>query len=373
MILDVQSSVVYASLVLTKEGENPFVIFYTKKDIRFREKQTSSQLITATVASIKSIMSSALEYLVTLRQSSTDIPKKISGIHYVLSSPWILSESKRIEVTFDSPTAITHDLIRNIIDDEREKLSVGAHAEGKSVEVEEKIFNIELNGYTVADWIGKKANSLSVSFITSISGTKMIERFRDISSSVMNRHNVFFHSSLFLQYLGIVHLFPEKKNYILTHVHGEITDIVIVTKNACVFFGTFPMGTNTILRSLSHKSHRGMKTTESMVKLRINDALSSDADIDSDLIDAEYDKWVEEFEKMAKYESGNTHIMSPIILSTHDSYDLFKMSLERKFPNITIEPFSEDQSRTEVGYGQSLNRSVLADLYIIAIEKFRLQ
>ena len=330
-------------------------------------------MIKSTVKTITGIISELSENLYKLREIAPDLPKRIHSVHYVLSSPWILSESKSVGVTFDHPTAVTDQLIHNMINEEREKMSVEVKALGESFQIEEKIFDVKLNGYSVSNWIGKKVNALSVSFVTSISGTKMVERFIDMCMPIVKSRNVFFHSSLLLQYVSIGHIFPQKKSYTIVHVHGEITDIVVVKQHDCVFFGTYPIGTETILRSISREGNVGLDTASSMKTLSASGMLDDSLGNESQIVDVNHDIWLHQFQKVLEIGKQVFDDSIPVLLSVDEGSDDFSKALMRVFPNAKIESLTKGDLDSEVVYEPSCTRTSMNDFYVIALEKFRLR
>lgn len=362
LILDVRSSVVYAALVLLRDDAKPHVILTVRKGIKHRSDEKSAELIKSTTDSITHIISEVSKSIYKLRLNFPSLPTKIRSVHYVLSSPWILSESRHIKVSFDSPKVVTDTLIHEIIDREREKNSSGSRKIAGTLQVEQKIFNIELNGYPISEWVGKKVNAISISFVTSISGERMIEKLRDICAPIVKGQDVFFHSSLSLQYLGIEHMSPNKKNYTIVHIHGEITDVLVVKNHSCAYFGTYPIGSETILRTISKSGGVGLKTASSMKSLNI-----------SGIVDQSHNDWLCQLRKTL--ESGKQHLddSSSILLSVDEDREHYSRVLKRTFPKVSVESISRDDTGLEVTYEPSCERAVMVDLDIIALEKFRPQ
>ncbi|MEI6305109.1 MAG: hypothetical protein WCP09_03805 [Candidatus Taylorbacteria bacterium] len=371
LVLDVQSSAVLATLVLHRENAKPHVILTHRREVQHRYDQKSAEVIRSTINAITHVVSLISKDLYNLRMIYPGLPKKIRSVHYTLSSPWILSESKHIKISFDRPKLITDALIHKILNDEREKLSSESRAMSGALQVEQKIFNVELNGYPISSWVGKEVDALSVSYVSSISGAKMVGRFKDMCMTMVGNHNIFFHSSLFLQYLGIGHMFPHKRNYSIVHVHGEVTDIVVVKNHSCVFFGTYPMGSATILRSISKGSRVGPKTASSMRTLNTSGILDAGLVEDSYIIDQSHDEWLSQLR--VAFERGKQRLddSSTIILSTDVGRDDYSKALVRAFPNVTVELISREDTESEVTYEPLCDSAPMIDLCIIALEKFR--
>jgi hypothetical protein len=354
---------------LNKIGEKPRILFTHQITVPFRESVDSQRIITATIKTTTHAIDAALKFLHS--DKSIELPKDISSVHYVLSSPWILSEAKRLEVTFDEKKTVTEDLVRKMIRDEREKMSAGVRAMGKTEEVEEKIFEVNINGYSVSHWQGKVADSLSISFVTSISGIKMVERFKEMCAHVARGRDIHFHSSLLLQHIGMSRIFPDLDTYIIVHVHGEVTDVVEIKNHGCVFFCTYPVGTQTILRSLASYSRIGIKTAMSLLLLHSSGLVDKKISETSNRIKITYELWTEELDKSLKM--GPLHVDQPIsmIVSTSERQNDFVRLLNRKYPQAQVEILNIDDILLHVNYDLLPERSVMLSLYAIATSSLR--
>ena len=374
LILDIQSSVARSALVLVKVGANPNILFTRDVVIPHQDSGDSSRLVSATIKAATQAVDEATKYLSSMKQSGAEgisLPRKVSAVHYVLSSPWILSEAKRLDVTFDKQKIITQDLVSKMVRDEREKMATEVRAKDKTTEVEEKIFGIELNGYHVSNWNGKTAENLSVSFVTSISGIRMVERFKEICAHMVNSRKIHFHSSLLLQHIGIGNIFPDKDTYAIVHVHGEITDIVEVEKRSCVFFGTYPIGTQTTLRSFSEASKMSLQTAESALNLHSSGAIDQGSSGNDGQIKIAYDLWMEQLDRSLK--SGHLNHDGPIslIISASERQDDFTSLLTKRYPRMKVSTLSIDDVTSHVSYSRDAERSVMIGLYAIATNSLR--
>ena len=108
LILDVQSSIVYGALVLLKTTEKPRILFTSNYNFLNQRVLSSTNMVKQTVKATTQTIDEVMRYFHSEKAAAEgDIPKKISAVHYVLSSPWILSEAKKIETTFDGEKVIT--------------------------------------------------------------------------------------------------------------------------------------------------------------------------------------------------------------------------------------------------------------------------
>ena len=202
MILDVQSSVVRGSLVLMTLSAKPIVVFTHNSNIPGKAQFDVNYLIKTTLAAVGETISSAEKYLNILKHEKTlkPLPHKISAIHYALLSPWIVSKAKVMSIDFDKKTKISSQYISGIIEKERSKMLPKSD---EPIElIEQKIFDVRLNGYSVSEWENRETDRLEVSFAVSMAGVRMIESFVRECRGVVSQSHVHFHSSLLLQQMA---------------------------------------------------------------------------------------------------------------------------------------------------------------------------
>lgn len=371
LILDVESTSVNAILVMQTVGERPMIRFTYSGEVIFREGRDGGDLIEAIIRTVTTVIDETQKYIVVAKKTVPGMPGKVSSIHYVLSSPWILSESKRLEEHFSQPKKITEAVVRSMVHKERNILEASMKVENKVTQIEEKLFDIELNGYSVADWRGKKALSLSVSFVTSISGIRMTDIFKSLAKRRMRVHKIHFHSSLLLQHIGIRRLWNEKEMYVIVHVHGEITDVMTVHGEACIFFGTFPTGMQTIVRSVAKEAGVGLDTAASMVNLHTSGVIGVESQDSLDVVKSNNEHWVEQLQKSLQTMPDVFEGSMPIIVATEMQRYSFAKILSDKFPNARVEQLSTEDMDKVIGYDPSVTRSVTASIYTLALEGLR--
>ena len=378
LILDVQSSLVRAALILEETGKKPYVLFIHNDAIPFQENSDSTLLIKATIEAVSRSIDEILRYLHTVGRAngptlegSRQIPWKISAVHYVLSSPWILSEAKRIAVQFPQQKIITNGMVFEMVRNEREKLAADVDAKNKVTVVEEKIFNVELNGYPISNWHGKSAISLDVSFVTSISGIRTVDRFKDICRHVVRAHNIHFHSSLLLQHIGLSQIFPERESYAIVHVHSEITDVVLVDKRSCIFFGTYPFGTKSILRAVAGESGTDLRTADSSINLQSSGIIDKKLDMNSSIVNKQYESWVDQLLKTVARAPIQFGPQLPIVVSAPERQNDFEQILKQKIPRSKVEALKIEEIITHATFDTTVDRLLMVGLYAIALGTLR--
>jgi hypothetical protein len=361
LILDVQSSLVGGSLVVISENNLPRIIFSHTVNIAYDPKMENAELIKATLLSIKEIVGAVNVSLHARKKAEgmAPIPKKISSVHYVLSSPWIVSEAKAMKLGFEKDKIITKKFISDLISDDRSKI-VTSDDEALEV-IEQKIFDVRLNGYSVGDWENKSTRSLEVSFTVSVAGSKMVELFIEEVRPFVHRSKVNFHSSLLLQYITIEKALTLGLNYCLIHAHGDYTDIFIVHEKSCVYFGTYPIGVRTILSEIGAKTSNHKQAADSLLSLYMNYKKSCE------LIEGVIGDWVNGLKTLLVQSKVEIKPSLSMVLNSVYYDECLVKTLRKLSPEAVIALLSLDELLPHVIFEENVTKSRIGALEAVAI------
>lgn len=373
LILDIQSAVVRSALVSMPEDAPPCVYFVHTLPIPYRPRQDSGYLIKTTLRAVKETVGESLQELSTLRerlpegQGHPRISRKLRAVHCILSSPWIISQAKTVSVDFPSETVVTEKMVADIVAKERSRSAPDSQTD-TITPIEEKIFYVRLNGYSINTWRGKKAKNLEVSFATSLAGERMMERFRGMFRSVVRESRVHFHSSLLLQHIGIERVLPNKSSYALIHAHDELTDVVVIKHRSCVFFGSYPIGIRTITRTLSHSAKIDERTADSALTLYARGELDSNhSKALVETIGKPVKGWALEFDKLIRKEQSVGAIPTDIILSARVHNNLFLRGFRETHPRCRTELLDLSAFDSHIVFREGIERLRILGLCTIGI------
>ncbi len=261
LILDIQSSSVRGSLVSGKT-----ILFELGIEIPNRVTKDSRSLTENILSATKLIVEGVLKDLI-LHNSKA----KISVVHCVVSSPWLISQAQAVSTVFAKNTKITEKLVNNLIANEKARptlhITEEAYRSGQLKIIEKKVFSILLNGYPTQDWQGKSAAKLEVSFVVSSASKSFITDLENICRNIVSIDKIVFHSSLILHYISSRELIPDAAAHVCVHVHNEITDIVSINNLGAIYFASYPVGLNTITHRIAAALGVKKHTAESMLSL----------------------------------------------------------------------------------------------------------
>lgn len=317
LILNVESDRVVGALIeINCEGVMK-TISSVSKSIFLDSNATNSQRMT------KKILKLAYDVVIHLMKESGH--SKIKSIHYVLNTPWVISDLKTLNVKYDETKKITKALIDDLINNEihNTKNSFDAYI------FEKKILDIKLNGYAVDEYIGHSAHRIDISFSSSFSDKDFIENLKHTIERIVHIDSHVFHSALLTQYIALMNILQTDKEYIYINVHGELTDIILVKDKMCRHISSFPFGIKTILRKLSHKSKLTIESSDSMISLfqggKLNEVENKKA---LNVIKPLIEDWQNNCIKSFLTAFDVIHLPNKVYLSAYTHRDLFINALK---------------------------------------------
>src|SRR3989344_3927013 len=368
LIVDVQSSIIRGALIRFLPHLEPLVIFTYTKNLPYKPSSDNSRLIELTVEATSEIMTAVYQYLHSTT-SDEELPKDLDGIHYALSSPWIISEAKTVTINFNQPTTITKKLVLDTITNERKVMVPKTNISDDRISIiEEKIFNVKINGYHISSWQGRKASRLDVSFATSICSINTADLFKDICKFI-EKDKIHFHSSILLQHIGIQYVLPKKDSYILVHVHGEHTDTTIVYNHNCFFFGSFAVGIYTLVRKIAHVSKTNFQVSDSALSIDPGEKTSqTKKDKMTEAVEAGQNLWIDAY-KSHMDSPGARSVPSPshAIILSHAHEKFMIRTLNKTYPKLQAASLPIENVQTKIKYCRLAEHVRLTGLYAIAI------
>jgi len=272
LILEIESGVVRGHIVVPRA--------HTTIDTH---KFTTSTLWSATVpisgapyrdsAHLFSSMIKALSsVLATLAKDTArgGVAERLVSFDCILSSPWITVSSRSVSVAYTKPTIVTKNRVLDIMSIERNKL-----VRPDMAIVEQKLFDVALNGYSIADFHNKKARELSVFFGIGMSSDIIIKHINEAITGYFSyaKGNITYNSDILLHYASSRDITRDEPSFISAHVHGELTDFFIVQNGRISRITSLPFGYQTLARYVAEQAHEPQHISQSRVTLHAANSL----------------------------------------------------------------------------------------------------
>jgi len=269
-------------------------------------------------------------------------------------------------VKFDKETTITEKYVTEMVNKDRAKI-VEPSADPVEV-VEQKIFDVKLNGYSVCNWQNKKSDLLEVSFSVSIAGSKMADLFRKEGKRLVSANDIHFHSSLLLQYIGIETLINPSSDYIIVHVHSDDTDISIVRRKNCVFSGSFPFGARTAVDMIAKATNNRNQAIDSLIALYV------DGNLDDThnkriigLVETVFQEWLNDLDNTVATSKVEIAHPASIILNASDHEGGFLKVLKSRDQSDNASELLVEELASGADFSGSAEKNSLSILHATAI------
>lgn len=348
-LIDIQSGLVRGSMILFTP--TPQVVYKTKHILKHRGAVSSEYV---TKMAVKGVTEAA--YMLAregfARAREAGFSGTLEGIQYVVSSPWVLSQTETVRFDYPEPTAISGKLIDDIVETAQQQLQKKI-GDPHSVTIEKKIFEIKLNGYPVTETKGKTAKHLQVSCALSVSSQSVLDRFRAAAAHSLHPKHEQFHSSLILEYIGLREILHEYREYMSVHIHSELTDLIVVKNGICHFIASFPSGVSTIIRKCAKNLHETEDGADSTLTLLDGGKLTPEDEARvRPVIDAIGKGWIHDLMTTLGHAGERSVIPKNIVLSSHSHYALFDR-LIKNIPEYGFNVTALDSNMTEI-YSRAL-------------------
>lgn len=204
-----------------------------------------------------------------------------SSIFCTLTSPWYVSETRRINYQESSVFSVSQNIMDSVIVKELERIQKSYEEKYKVLGttpfiIENMVLQTTLNGYHIDNPMGMKASNMSINLFLSICPTLLIENIKEIISKIFHTSiEVKFHSFILMMLIIAREKFPEQDSYFLMDVNAEITDIGIVTDGVLVANISFPMGKSYVIRQISKLLNKSEQESRVLFNLYVNGTISS--------------------------------------------------------------------------------------------------
>ncbi|MBI5126655.1 MAG: hypothetical protein HZA80_02755 [Candidatus Taylorbacteria bacterium] len=282
------------------------------------------EMDTTTIA--KNIETSAERVLSKLTKGRPEI-KYINSIHCVLSSPWVVTQTKTVISNFDQPKEINRNNILQIIDHEKDGIQ-NSYSDIKFIE--EKICLTKVNGYEVESINKVVAKSLEVSFIVSTTATSISDALQNAAHATLPKVAIEYHSAILLEYSTLSRLYPDIKDCVFIDIHGEVTDVVALGGGVPRYTGSFPLGTREFIQTVARRLKVSHGIADS--KLTLHAEESHDPLTSSKIQEAVTktgDAWINHITESMR-EIGDTMIVPCKIMISADKYQSAFVTLVEK-------------------------------------------
>ncbi len=257
-IIEIRDTSISSSVIVYSPGSKPKMILsdhlaIANSDFSNFENHTE-EMLKSLLDSIRSMKQKLVK---------TGNHQKIVKYHIFFGPLWCLSQSKSVKYKKDAPFLIDTKLIQKIFDHEAELDSNN----GELTLLDKKIVQSKLNGYAVANIIGKKASDMEVEVFTSYISASLKEKIAKIFDNIHMRNNYALSSHALSSYSFLRDLYMDKNDFIYMDIGELMTEISLVRDDT--LFGTvsIPIGKGGIMKNISSALKLPENLSASMISM----------------------------------------------------------------------------------------------------------
>lgn len=310
LIFYIGNGVVKAALVLYEQNKTPAIISTRIRELPHFNERDREHLEKRILFEFGELVR---EFKVENIRNLTRYTYRIDSAFVLVSSPWYISETSVVKMKEQKPFVVTENLLLNA----KENIVKGyrdAHEVDVAV-LEQKIINIQLNGYPTNAPIKKKAESLDMTLFTSFARKTSLDQIRDTIDSYFHVKKIDIHSQSLVSFTVISDTWHDMSQYIIADVTSQLTELVSVRKGSLSEAYSFPKGKQFLVKSIADNMKVATEVAESLLKMRNDGIIETDLKVklDSSLEQAKKE-WLKSFADSLAVLSASSSLPSTFFL-----------------------------------------------------------
>lgn len=254
VVFDIGSGSVGGAMILASKNESPIVLASARKSFKLRDGVDPSFLVKEMLDKLGSIAT-------YLQSETSKVPDKV---YAVLSSPWSSASLRIIKRKRNEPFTFTQKYAREIIEEDIAKF----RKENLDLDeiIDRRVVNILLNGYSIENPHGKRAESAEIHLFLSMSASDVINRIEGVIARTYHKE-VKFTSQMFSDFVVVRDIFDKINDFIIVDVDEETTEVSIMRDDFLIGAASIPYGKNTLIRNISKSIGKDVHETKSLFSL----------------------------------------------------------------------------------------------------------
>ncbi|NBD74375.1 hypothetical protein GVX82_05040 [Patescibacteria group bacterium] len=257
-IITIGSARVTGSLV-SRRAEGGVAIHYTTVSVYPHQDTLDTQRFT------KGMVSALLEVAMDLAGPGAQTAREVSGlrgistVECVLAAPWFVAQTRKVSMRREESFPVHERVIHELLQEEVAAFRADCVAEGspylidaqQASVMDAEVIRTELNGYATAHPEGKEATTLTLTAYVSLIDRNILQQVRDVLGKSLNADEPVCRSATLASFRGIEGLLMPTRDYTILEVHGEVTDVSLITDGILLESSSFPLGTSNLVRHVA--------------------------------------------------------------------------------------------------------------------------
>jgi hypothetical protein len=323
LVLDIGSASVAGALVSHIQEDRPEIFVSARTPVVVTDNLTFEHFFSMIGRSLEDVLRKILA-------ASQGSPEEI---FVTLRSPWVASQTRFLSEHNKMPFIFNEDMADTLIAREINAYhngSIKAFAEYADNHhlLEHKTMRVKLNGYVVAEPLGKRVNSVELTSFMSVVPDDVEQDIRRRIEKYFHS-NISMHSFLFGAYVVTKQFLQTQHNHVLMDIGGEVTEMGIVRDDILMQTVSLPVGRHHLLRHIAKKLQVSLGEARSLLRMHQQSSLSEVRSYEvAPVIDEAVAVWTEQLRGVL-HEMSRTSLI-PDVLFLHaedDVLDIFEEAL----------------------------------------------
>lgn len=333
LVIDIGSASVGAALIDDTRDERPEILLSHRIDIPPYDEVSYERMSALAMSTLEKVVSFMLHH-------GTVTPHRI---FVILRAPWTTAQMRTLHMHQKTPFVFTKkladDMIQGEIDRYHQKQikDFAEYADDHNL-LEHKTMRVKLNGYTIHEPLGKKAQRIEMSSFMSVIPRDIEQRIHARIERAFHT-NLELHSFIFASYAVIRQSFPHTHEGIIMDIGGDVTEIAIMRDDILLHIASLPFGYHHIFRYMQRKLGGTLTEMASLLYASYTKQLSETRqyEVEPVIRDAR-NQWEKQLHHVMTDMAQSSLIPDTVFLHTRaDMMTLFKEGIEQdNFAHYTL-------------------------------------
>lgn len=355
LLIDIGNGSITTALVSFSKNNLPKFLYSSTKSFVVSEKPEALRLSLEAGSLLETLLSE------TVKKS-----KNLSCVLVSFSSPWFVPKVKNVFLLQKAPFIITKAFLNDVTLKEKDVfkkeliLEFSLNNPDSFSIIEANIVHTKINGYIVANPIGKKTKSLEATIFMSSIAKNVEKKVLGVVSKYthIGRDKILLHSFPLVSFSVVSENLALDQDFILMDITSEAVDMTLVNNDAIIKTISFPFGKNSIIRQISKSLKLSFPVAESQLHMSTSNKIN-DTSLDSiraTLVNLEKE-WSIYFEDALTSFSTNIVLPKQIYITVEDDIEPVFIDFLKMEKTDKTKDFRKNISIT------SIKRETLAHLY----------
>jgi len=350
LVVHIDSGSVGVALMHRSEGALSEIVYKTREPFVSKEVLAGRSLEDLMIKTLTEALSNVFKNAPAIL-GERGFRTKSDRALITLSSPWIASNLKTVELSQEKHFTLDFDLIRAVISKEEEisKQEFTAKSGEVSEFFESAFVGLKVNGYRANLPVYQKVNSAEIDFILNTSKKELIHRIEsEIIKSFSVEKGMSLQGFMFAYYRVLSLVFQSLHSSLLINITNEATEVLFVEHDNPRLLTSLPFGPTSVARQIKDKLNIPLPLAESYLELFVSGDFNPQMMLKlGPIIRAADQEWQDSwYKKTSKFPNLAKSPYAVFLTSLPKYQNISKVFLEKVLPNKNIIILGQDNKFT---------------------------